>query len=438
MSLRINHQSLRHTAIARRFRSGLVRLLVGGGNWPLVLNAPNPAEPMPVARSSHLYVHLPFCDQICPHCPYNKTLYDAHAHRAYGTALRAELSEYLQLSDVPAIESIYFGGGTPSRTPGLVEDVLKQVNGHLVTNAHVGIEVHPQDASEELYQRLHAAGINRISLGVESFSPKVLRPLGRRYTPEQAVEAISLAREEGFSCVDANLIFGVPGQTVEDAVADVERCLSLDIDQISTYPLLSFVHTPLGRRIARGRVSPYGERARIGAQKAISRVCREGGLKRTSMWSFSRPNVPAYTTVTHEEYAGFGAGAASKVDNTFLLNTFSIEAYIEDPTRKPALVMEASEALRRFHWLYWQIYRVRISPARYLELFDRSLDEDFGRLLNLLRMLGWADREKDLWRITEAGAIWLHRLRWFYSLHHVDTIWKQCQSEAWPDRVVLA
>jgi oxygen-independent coproporphyrinogen-3 oxidase len=230
----------------------------------------------------------------------------------------------------------------------------------------------------------------------------------------------------------------VPGQTVADAVSDVETCVKLGVDQISTYPLLSFVHTPLGKRIARGRAKSYGERDRIRVQKEVSRVCREGGLERTSMWSFARPGIPSYTTVTHEDYIGFGAGAATKVDGVFLLNTFSLQAYSRSVEHKPALVMQASDALRRFHWLYWQIYRVRIEPRRYHELYGRDLASDFGKLLGLLRILGLVRKQGEVWRITESGTIWLHRLRWFYSLHHVDTIWTQCQRDAWPTEVVLA
>ena len=438
LDLSVTHQDLRHTSAARVMRSTLVRWLVGPGNWPLVLRAPGPGNPVPRVRSTHVYVHLPFCEQICPHCPYNKTLYRDGLREAYGQALQKELAAYLSQPDVPRIESLYFGGGTPSRTPDLVEAVIRQVSGHLAPNAHVGVEVHPQDGTAALYDRLQDAGVNRISLGIESFSPPLLRRLGRCYTPRQADQAIALARDRNFPCVDVNLIFGIPGQQVQAAVADVERCIAHGVDQISTYPLLSFLHTPLGKRVARRRTRPYGERARISAQKAVSLACREAGMIRSSMWSFSRPNLPSYTTVTHEDYVGFGAGAASKIDGVFLLNTFSLPAYIHLPVHGPALVMQASERLRRFHWLYWEIYRIRVNAERYHKLFARDLTEDFGGMLILLECLGWAERAQHCWHITEAGALWLHRLRWFYSLHHVDTIWERCRREAWPAEVVLA
>ena len=434
----MNHQEVRHTRLARKFRSTLVRLLVGPGNWPLVLRPPEPSNPALRATSTHIYVHLPFCNQICPHCPYNKSLYKPELHAAFAPALHREIAAYLSRPDLPRIRSLYFGGGTPSRTPDLVESVLDEFRPLLAEDARIGIEVHPGDASTDLYRRLRRSGINRVSLGIESFSPVARRLLGRNYTAAQAERAITLARAAGFDCVDVNLIFGVPGQTVSDAVADAETCVKLGVDQISTYPLLSFVHTPLGKRIASGRARPYGERDRIRVQKEVSRVCREGGLERTSMWSFARPGMPSYTTVTHEDYVGFGAGAATKVDDVFLLNTFSLQAYSEAAEHKPALVMQAGDALRRFHWLYWQIYRIRIEPHRYHELYGRDLARDFGMLLGLLRIFGFARKDGNVWQITESGTIWLHRLRWFYSLHHVDTIWTQCQRDAWPTEVVLA
>jgi oxygen-independent coproporphyrinogen-3 oxidase len=419
LDLSINYQKLRHAWLAKVARSALFRLLVGREGWPVVFRAPASDEEIPRGTSPHLYVHLPFCSQICPHCPYNKTLYRPEAHRAYGLALAREVGGYLERSDTPPVESLYFGGGTPSRTPDLVEAIIDRVRPRLAPAAEVGVEVHPRDAGGALLERLRDAGVNRVSLGIETFREDLLRLLGRTYTPEQAEDAIRLARAAGFDCVDANLIYGIPGQDVMGPAADAERCLSLGVDQISAYPLFTFVHTPLGRRIANGRFPQYGDRARIGAQMAISRACRRGGLARTSVWSFTRPGLAPYSTVTREDYVGFGAGAGSKVDGLFWFNTFSVDAYASLSTHRPALVMRASERLRRFHWLYWQVYRTRIDVGRYRQLFGRDLENDFGAALGWLKLFGWTRKEARGWRLTESGAIWAHRLQCLYSLTYI-------------------
>jgi oxygen-independent coproporphyrinogen-3 oxidase len=438
LDVSVNYQKLRHGRTASAVRASLFRLCIGKDAWPLTFRAPATPEDVPKGASPHLYVHLPFCSQICPHCPYNKTLYRAESHRAYGAALEREVQAYLERADTPRVRSIYFGGGTPSRTPDLIEAALEQVRHRLAPGAELGVEVHPRDASAALLERLRNAGVNRISLGIETFRGDLLGLLGRTYTPEQGAEAVSRARASGFDCVDVNLIYGISGQSEADAVKDAERCLALGVDQISSYPLFTFVHTALGRRVQRGQLPSSGERARLRAQTAVSHLCREAGLVRTSVWSFTRPNISPYSTVTHEDYVGFGAGAGSKVGGVFWFNTFSVDAYSRLAEHRPALVMRAGERLRRFHWLYWQVYRTEIDRGRYRALFGRDIEHDFGAALTFLEWLGWAKRDSRAWRLTEAGAIWSHRLQSMYSLTYIDDLWARCRGEPWPKEVVLA
>ncbi len=349
-------------------------------------------------------------------------------------ALERELGAYLQRPEAPPVETLYFGGGTPSQTPELVEQVMKMLRVRLTPDAEVGVEIHPADVTPVLLTRFRKAGVNRISLGFETLRPDLLRMLTRRYTPEKALEAVRLARAAGFDCIDINLIYGIPGQRVEDAVADTERSVALGVDQISAYPLFSFAHTPLGRS---GKARIPGEIQRLRTQRAVSKACRAGGLERTSVWSFTRTGLSPYSTVTHEDYIGFGAGAGSKVGGTFWFNTFSVSEYAGCSVIQPALIMQASDRLQRLHWLYWAVYRTRIESVRYESLFGRSVVHDFGFLLSMLRAAGLARRDEAGWKITEAGAVWVHRLQSLFSLTYIDTLWQHCQDQPWPREVIL-
>ncbi|HEY3267715.1 MAG TPA: radical SAM protein [Armatimonadota bacterium] len=431
-------QTLRHTGLARVARGLMYRALVGPSGWPLRFRAPDEVSAWGGGVSSHLYVHLPFCRQICPHCPYAKTLYTEARHRLYGAALEAELAAYLAREDAPSVQSLYFGGGTPTATPDLIERTIAQVSPRLTAGVEIGVEVHPADASPAMLARLRAAGVTRISLGIESLRPDLLRLLGRRYSPEEALSAISAAREAGFECVDVNLIFGIPGQTVDDPANDAARCLELGADQISAYQLFTFVHTPLGDRVRQGEFPVYGERARLKAQRRVARVCRASGIEQTSPWNFTRPGVAPYSTVTQEDYVGFGAGAGSKVDGAFWFNTFSVDEYSRAPGHGPALVMDVDERFRRAHWLYWRLYRLSVNEDEYETLFGRSLNRDFGLPLRALAATGMARREGRAWRVTGFGAVWMHRLQQLFSITYIDDLWERCQSEPWPQEVVLA
>lgn len=428
-----DYLTLRHGLPARWLRAGLSRWLAGREGWPLVFRAPS-AECEPQGVSPNLYVHLPFCRQICPHCPYNHALLHPELVAAYGEALEQELLAYLGQSSLPQVETLYFGGGTPSQTPELIERVMAMVRSKLAADAEIGVEVHPADASPALLERLREAGANRISLGIETLRPDLLQALARRYTPGAALEALRAAIALDFTCVDVNLIHGIPGQSLEDAKVDAQRCVEIGADQISAYPLFGFAHTPLGRN---GKGKPAGARLRLRAQRAVSRVCREGGLVRTSVWSFTRAGILPYSTVTHESYVGFGAGAGSKVDGIFWFNTFFVMAYANSQKTRPALVMLAGEQLLRLHWLYWAIYRTRIDAARYRELFGSDIEGDFGLLLRLLCAGGLMRRDRAGWTVTETGAIWVHRLQSLFSLTYIEGLWHRCQSEPWPLEVVL-
>jgi coproporphyrinogen III oxidase-like Fe-S oxidoreductase len=430
-------QRLRHRRLATVARKWVYRLLVGDDAWPLVFRRRDIFSEIAIGTSPHIYVHVPFCRSICPHCPYNITLYDTDLYKRYRSALLCEIRQYLDTEKSGPIQSLYFGGGTPSMTPGLIADVIAILRPHLARDAEVAAEVHPADAELALLHQLKAVGINRISLGIETFSADLLRTLGRRYTREEAERSIMNTQMVGFECVDVNLIFGIPGQSPHSAAQDARKCLELGADQISAYPLFTFAHTGLGKRVAASKFQIYDDRDRLRTQRRISRLCRDMGFVRTSVWSFTRPGVRPYTTVTRDSYRGFGAGAGSKIDGVFSFNTFSVADYSECSEHRPALVLEMSKRLRRAHWLYWQIYRTQIDPTEYERLFQGCLEREFATVFLLLRALRWIEKRGCRWQLTESGAVWCHRLQSLFSLAYIDEIWQRCRRDAWPIEVIL-
>jgi len=433
----IPFQLIRHSALAQRARQGIYYLAIGKEGYPFVFNHVAEGEEAPYPTSPNLYVHIPFCRSLCAHCPYNKIVFREASYRPYGAAIERELAQYLARPDVPLIQTLYFGGGTPSMTPDLIEQVIALTRHRFAEQVEIGVEVHPHDATPEQLARLKRSGVNRISLGIETFQEELLRILGRNYTASQAEQAIQHARQAGFDCVDVNLIYGIPGQRPENALADVNRCIALGVDHLSAYPLITFEHTHLGKLVAEGKLREYGDRQRARTQRAIARACLAQGFARTSVWSFTRAQSSAYSTVTRESYIGFGAGAGSKVDGEFWFNTFSVGEYNKLARHRPAIRLQTSDQFRRLHWLYWQIYRTRIDPQQYAATFQRDLMADFWLALGGMRLLGWTQRRGSDIVLTDRGARWSHRLQMLFSLTFIDDIWTQCQKEPWPDRIVL-
>ncbi len=431
-----NLQKLRHSRAADILRRATYKLLVGDG-WPPVFTAPDRANTVH-APSRNVYVHLPFCETICPHCPYNKIRFQSDLATQYQTALLREVSDYLARPDAMPVDTLYFGGGTPTLTPNTVAAVVRAFAPLLKEDAEVAVEAYPSDATVEGLRDLRETGINRISLGIESFDAALLRKLGRRYSPGQAAQAIRNAKGAGFEMVDVNLIFGIPGQQKDTFFDTVQKCLDEDVDQISAYPLFTFDHTPAGQARHEDTYARAPERQRLAMQRGVSEMCQAAGLERTSVWSFTRRGLTPYTTVTRPDYVGFGAGAGSKSQTRVSFNTFSVPAYIAASPRAVALQYDLSPREQRADWLYWQIYNSRIDAGEYEARFGNPITRDYGFALWLLHRIGFLKYDPNGFRLTERGAIWGHRIQSVFSLNGIDAVWTNCKREAWPSSVALA
>ena len=434
----LSFQVLRHGWLAQKARQGIYALAIGQEGYPFVFRHVEEEEDFSGYSSPHLYIHVPFCRSICPHCPYNKVVFRQASYEAYASALEREVRCYLAQKDVPPIQTLYFGGGTPSMTPALIERMITLTRAFCVEQAEIGVEVHPVDATVERLEQLKQYGVNRISLGIETFQEGLLKLLGRGYTAEQAEQAILAAKRVGFACVDVNLIYGIPGQTEHSSLDDVNRCIALGVDHLSAYPLLTFEHTRLGKLVRNGTFREVSESSRARTQRAIARVCQAHSFRRTSVWSFTRNGASAYSTVTRASYRGFGAGAGSKIAGEFWFNTFSVPEYTKLTRPRPAIRLNTSEKFRRLHWLYWQIYTTRIDREQYAKLFHRDLVKDFRLLLFLMKLLGWVKKGESAWKLTETGARWAHRFQMLFSLTFIDEVWTHCQQDPWPREIMLS
>lgn len=187
------------------------------------------------------YVHVPFCERLCPFCPYNKELHRPSRAARYFAALREEARRYAEALGRP-FTSLYIGGGTPT----LCLDELSSVVDLLPVAGERAIEVHPMHATPDRLEHLRSMGITFVSVGIQSFDAAMLRHLARPTSPETNMQAIeqTLGR---FSCVDADLIFDVAFEAPEVFLSDLERCFRYGVDQVSTYPLMRFGFTPFGK-----------------------------------------------------------------------------------------------------------------------------------------------------------------------------------------------
>ena len=364
-----------------------------------------------------LYLHIPFCESICPFCPYNKVIYDKDLATSYFNALEQELDRYIDSIKLP-FASLYIGGGTPT----LCLDALGRITKRLAVTGERAIEVLPNHATVDNVIRMKDIGVNYISLGIQSFDDSVLRYLKRPNTAVQNHNALK-ATQGQFDCVDVDLIFDVAFADESIFLRDLEICFQAGVDQVSTYPLMRFGYTPFGK----ARHQPRSEHRLLRKAAAIA---RQHGYERRSVWTFNRIDAPNYTSITREFYIGCGAGAASYTGSLFCLNHFSIPAYIDKVNGgylPIARMTELPQLRSAVYYLFWQAYTGKVSIPRFDNLFPGQ-----HLLKCLLRTLHWTGlfraKGKDL-LLTDSGYDHYHDLERWVTYHFIEPLWSDMMHE---------
>ena len=417
----------------------LLRMLFPGHRRHFTFTRQHVPMPEPPERLN-LYVHIPFCRRICAFCPYVKQVYASGVALSYMEAMRTELQRYRDAWGDRPVESVYFGGGTPSLAPEIVNRVLESMSGGLRSSTEIGVEVHPIDVRPRLLRSLIESGVTMVSLGVQSFDDRHLAMLGRGYDARQAYEASELIMSAGFAAVDIDLIFAIPGQTEQEAVTDVSTAFALGAHQVSAYPLIRFAHTSLGSQLSNAHASSPSWNKERRMLKAIVTQGRDAGYERSSIWSFTRPGAPRYTTVTRDSFIGIGAGASSRMGDYFWVNTFHVDEYIRSTeSGTPArLATRLDEGDRMAYWLFWRCYDTIIDHARFRSAFGRNMPRRISAALMLLDHAGLARRAShSAFRLTDPGAYLFHLIEKHYTHAYLERLWTACLHDPWPEAVTL-
>jgi putative oxygen-independent coproporphyrinogen III oxidase len=263
-----------------------------------------------------VYIHYPYCARHCPYCDFNVVVTDSVPHAAYRDAVLAELKVRSKAYfGRPPVHSIYFGGGTPGMWPAhyigdLIHEVREQLG--MTADAEVTVEFNPEDADRSKFDALVSCGVNRISLGVQSFDDASLEFLGRRHRSEDASHAVEYARQAGIDNMSLDLIHGMAGQTLAEAIDDVSRAAELGPDHLSTYQLTIENKTPFGARQRRGETLLSGDPHLLSMFEGIRSALQGHGYTPYEISSAAREGrTSRHNTLywTGAEFMGLGAGA---------------------------------------------------------------------------------------------------------------------------------
>ncbi|MBI5624502.1 MAG: radical SAM protein [Elusimicrobia bacterium] len=425
--------------ITRLWKRPLKRVL--SGSWePFVLSrrAPDPASGL---KRMGLYLHVPFCRDLCPFCPYNRREYDEGLYGLFEQGVHDEirLAERSLNGSRPEVTSLYIGGGTPTVDPAGLVRMVRHLAEAFGPAKEVCVELHPSAMDDACLAALKDAGVTMLSVGVESLQDRLLGLIGRSHDAAAAQRAVARAAAAGFDSVNADLMFALPTQTPEELDSDIRRLLAMGVDQLSTYPMFGFPYTDLGRSLSLDAIRRPNGRLIREMLSIIARRAGEAGLKRCAVWSFLKPSAKKFSSITRHHYLGFGPSAASMTGRQFRVNTFDVQEYSRAARegRPSALAMTLDERLEMVYWLYWRVYEMKLPLAGFSELFGEDLDSRFGGLLRALCAAGMLTREDGGYRVPESAAYWVHRVQNEYSLNYIDRLWGTCRQEAWPEKVRL-
>lgn len=312
-------------------------------------------------KNLELYVHIPFCVRKCDYCDFLSFPADARTQAAYVHALLAELAFYGERMQDYLVTTVYLGGGTPSWLDGQqLFAIARRIRQCfcVAEDAEVSIECNPGTVTAEKLALYRAAGINRLSVGLQSCDNRELKLLGRIHTCEQFLHTYELAENAGFGNVNVDLISGLPFQTAEKFADTLRRVIGLAPHHVSVYTLMIEEGTPFYERYQSDaalqreglptRALPC-EEEEYRIYKLTQRMLRDAGYGQYEISNYSRPGYACRHNIgywTRENYLGAGLGAASLIDNVRYVNTADIHMYTE-LCRQPAwLPPEAFDGCR--------------------------------------------------------------------------------------------
>lgn len=282
---------------------------------------------------SAVYIHIPFCKRRCLYCDFITTANKGTMLPDYARALQLEILN--SPFPIEKARSVYFGGGTPSLlTPEQIAVLLKAVQTRygLANDAEITLEVNPGTVSEEYYRQIRELGINRLSIGAQSFLDKELKLLGRIHNAQEAIVSFNSARKAGFGNISMDLIFGLPGQSLNDWQKSLDQIAGLKPEHLSIYSLILEDNTPLTRAIEAGRLPKLDDDLIADMYEMTMDKLRVIGYEHyeISSWAVNPSFESRHNKVywTGHDYLGFGVGAVGCVAGRRMRNTESIEDYI--------------------------------------------------------------------------------------------------------------
>lgn len=367
-----------------------------------------------------LYIHIPFCEVKCGYCDFfsvPRGYEDFDLQKEYVEALIREIHERSGDFSGRRVSSIFFGGGTPSLLePKLLERVFEALARHFSWDpgTEITLETNPKTVSLEKLKAFKALGVNRISIGVQSFQDRFLKTLGRIHDGNDAAKTVDDARKAGFENVSCDLIFALPGQSLGEWQADLKQAIALGTDHVSAYHLTIEKNTPFATLHAQGRLALPPEEEGVDMLVWTRETLTGAGLPAYEISNFAKPGFESVHNRNYwqyGEYLGFGTAAAGfvrlKDDSIYGLrrhNARNLKKYLEGGILDFEDHIDRPTAMGEFCMLGLRT-REGIDGVRFDSLFGEALDKVFPREIERWKGKGWLEASGPLLALTREGLL---------------------------------
>ncbi len=355
-----------------------------------------------------LYIHIPFCARKCAYCDFASYPNEEARWEEYLWALRQELEKWAARLDGREIATVFIGGGTPSLLPakaieGLMRDVRRLFT--VAEDAEISMEANPGTLTAEKLSAYKRAGINRLSLGVQSFDDGLLSALGRIHTADDAREAVRLAREAGFENINLDLMYALPGQTEAQWQATLSAAVALGVEHISAYSLIVEEGTPMAARVESGEAILPEDEAVIAMQRTAIDTLAAAGYARYEISNYAKTGRACRHNLVYwlrGDYLGVGCAAHSMMDNVRFENAWTLEEYLAGKTELDRREIPTEEQKEEMLMLATRTV-CGMSLADYRQAFGEDFEKTHAAALKPLTAGGLAEIADGHLRLTRTG-----------------------------------
>lgn len=361
----------------------------------------NPMAPPP--DGAMLYIHVPFCRTRCIYCDFYSTTCGSEVRDAYVQALCRELQARRGELPNTRLATLYLGGGTPSQlAPSELTQIFAAVRAHydLLPGAEITLEANPDDVTPQWVDAVQALGVNRVSLGVQSFHDALLRTLRRRHTARQATEAVQRLCAGGIGNISIDLMYGLPEQDAACWQRDVWQALQLPVTHLSAYALMVEEGTPLAHMVQAGTLRPADDEATLAAYEHLMDAAAQAGFEHYEISNFCRPGYASRHNSGYWHnvpYLGCGPGAHSYDGLRRSSNLPDVHAYAAAQGDVPHATEELTPAMRFDERVF-----TALRTSRGLDV--EALQRDFGAAWTE-QLKREAARHVEGGRLTWCGAL---------------------------------